>query len=343
MEAAPIIDVAPLLDDDADPGAVDAVASEIDAACRHLGFFLIRGHGVSADLTRRLESAARSFFILPEADREAMAMRHGGAAWRGWFPIGGELTSSVPDRKEGIYFGAELGPDDPRVIDGLPLHGPNLFPERLPAMRDAVLEWIDAMTALGHRLMRGVALGLGLEAGWFDEHLTADPITLFRIFRYPSIDADLESTPSTWGVAEHTDYGLLTILHQDHTGGLEVRTPTGWDDWVEVPVQPDTLVCNVGDMLDRMTAGRYRSTPHRVRSPRGRQRLSYAFFFDPAWDAKVVPVPVTGPRIADSADARWDHKSVDWFEGTYGEYLWAKVGRVFPDLRASVDPPNRQR
>ena len=79
--------------------------------------------------------SARSFFILPEADREAMAMHHGGAAWRGWFPIGGELTSSVPDRKEGIYFGAELGPDDPRVVAGLPLHGPNLFPERLPAMR----------------------------------------------------------------------------------------------------------------------------------------------------------------------------------------------------------------
>ena len=64
--------------------------------------------------------SARSFFILPEADREAIAMRHGGAAWRGWFPIGGELTSSVPDRKEGIYFGAELGPDDPRVVDRAP-------------------------------------------------------------------------------------------------------------------------------------------------------------------------------------------------------------------------------
>jgi isopenicillin N synthase-like dioxygenase len=141
-------------------------------------------------------------------------------------------------------------------------------------------------------------------------------------------------------VAEHTDYGLLTILHQDHTGGLEVRTPNGWDDWVDVPVVPDTLVCNVGDMLDRMTAGRYRSTPHRVRSPRGRQRLSYAFFFDPAWDAKVVPVPVSGPRTADAADSRWDQASLEAFDGTYGEYLWAKVGRVFPALRTAVDPPD---
>ena len=105
-----------------------------------------------------------------------------------------------------------------------------------------------------------------------------------------------------------------------------------------MPVVPGTFVCNLGDMLDRMTEGRYRSTPHRVRAPRGRQRLSFPFFFDPTWDAEVQPVPVTGPRTADSAAQRWDRASVAAFSGTYGEYLWAKVGRVFPDLSASVDP-----
>ena len=74
-------------------------------------------------------------------------MVHGGRAWRGWFPVGGELTSGVPDRKEGIYFGAELGADDPRGARRAPLHGPNLFPRRPAGLRDAVLEYIDAMTA----------------------------------------------------------------------------------------------------------------------------------------------------------------------------------------------------
>ena len=93
---------------------------------------------------------------------------------------------------------------------------------------------------------------------------------------------------AAWGVREHTDYGLLTILLQDDTGGLQVRSPTGW---IDVPPDPDAFVCNIGDMLERMTAGRYRSTPHRVRNTTRRSRLSFPFFFDPGWDAVVRPVP----------------------------------------------------
>ena len=83
-------------------------------------------------------------------------MARGGRAWRGWFPFEGELTSGRPDRKEGIYFGEELTATDPRVLRGTPLHGPNLFPAGARA-RDAVLPFIDAMTALGHRLLWGMA------------------------------------------------------------------------------------------------------------------------------------------------------------------------------------------
>src|SRR5690606_30293904 len=153
--------------------------------------------------------------------------------------------------------------------------------------------WIDAMTRLGHRLLEGVALGLGLDRRWFARELTADPTVLFRIFRYPPTTPGVEpdrkergrgtraggdhgATP--WGVGEHTDYGLLTILAQDGSGGLEVRTTEGW---IDVPSVADGFVCNIGDMLDRMTGGRYRSTPHRVRAT-GADRLSFPFFFDPS-------------------------------------------------------------
>ena len=91
-------------------------------------------------------------------------MAEGGRAWRGWFPLGGELTSGRPDGKEGCYFGAELGPDDDRVRRGMPLHGANLFPAELPELRTAVLAWLDAMTALGQAILRGMAQGLGLDA-----------------------------------------------------------------------------------------------------------------------------------------------------------------------------------
>ncbi len=326
MEQLPIIDVAPLLRGDGDVGAI---AAAIDEACREHGFFYVEGHGVSAALEDRLEDAAREFFALAEADKAAIAMAHGGRAWRGWFPFEGELTSGQPDRKEGLYLGAELGHDHPQVQAGTPLHGANLFPAQVPELRVAVLEYLDAMTSLGHTLMRGVALALGLDATWFDEHLTADPLVLFRIFRYPP-EVGLEDP--NWGVAEHTDYGLLTILRQDRLGGLQVHAPSGW---IDAPPLPGTFVCNLGDMLERMTGGRYRSTPHRVRNTGDADRFSFPFFFDPSWDAEVLPVPLVGEGAAE-ARARWDGEDVFAFTGTYGEYLWTKVGRVFPDLKDGV-------
>ena len=292
----------------------------IDEACRRVGFFSVVGHGVEARLLDDLEVAARAFFARPEDEKAAYAMPRAGKAWRGWFPLGGELTSGVPDRKEGLYFGTEDPPSDRR-----PLHGPNQFP---PGLRDPVLAWMRAMAELGQRLLAQMAEGLGLDAGWFRRQLTADPITLFRVFRYPPHDAGDQG----WGVAEHTDYGLLTILAQDGTGGLEVRTSTR--EWQ--PVGPDrtAFVCNLGDMLERMTGGRYRSTPHRVRNTSEADRLSFPFFLDPSWDAVIRPLPLGG--AAGPAPDRWDGADPLAFEGTYGDYLTAKVRRVFPELWEGV-------
>jgi isopenicillin N synthase-like dioxygenase len=96
-------------------------------------------------------------------------------------------------------------------------------------------------------------------------------------------------------------------------------------------------VCNIGDMLDRMTRGLFRSTPHRVRNPVPRDRLSFPFFFDPNFFARVEPIaiPGQGPLRDDYAE-RWDRASVHAFQGTYGDYLLNKVGKVFPELRQTV-------
>lgn len=327
MDELPVIDVGPLVNADGDAAGV---AAGIDAACREHGFFYVVGHGVPDDLQARLEEQARALFALPNDAKARIAMEHGGSAWRGWFPLGGELTSGTPDGKEGFYVGAELGADDPRVLAGTPLHGPNIFPGELPELRTTVLAYLDALTELGHALARGLALGLGLDGSWFDDHLTADPLILFRIFRYPPGE---QRSTSGWGVGEHTDYGLLTILRQDHVPGLEVHAPSGW---IDAPPLPGSFVCNLGDMLERMTGGRYRSTAHRVRNTSGTDRLSFPFFFDPAWDAEVIPVPALGDAPLPAARRRWDGEDVFAFEGTYGDYLLRKVGKVFPTLRSRV-------
>src|SRR4051812_42356637 len=109
----PVIDIAPLLQRGANTRADTARA--IEAACRDLGFFYVTGHGISAELLARLDTASRRFFALPEAVKMKIAMAAGGRAWRGFFPLKGELTSGKPDLKEGIYFGEELAADDVRV------------------------------------------------------------------------------------------------------------------------------------------------------------------------------------------------------------------------------------
>ena len=299
--------------------------TRIDRACRDHGFFSVTGHDIEPVLLDRLLAAANDFFARPEAEKAAIAMARGGRAWRGWFPVAGELTSGVPDRKEGIYFGAEDGAGDPR-----PLHGPNLFPAAPAELGPTVLAVLDALTTLGHRLMGLLALGLGLDEDAFARDLTADPTILFRIFHYPPVTAD--DGAGDWGVAEHTDYGLLTLLLQDDRGGLQVRTGGEWRD---IPPVPGALVCNLGDMLERLTEGRYRSTPHRVRSPEGGGRLSCPFFFDPSWDAEVQPLALPDPAPGERVE-RWDDDDPLAWEGPYGEYLLTRVAKVFPQLFRDV-------
>jgi isopenicillin N synthase-like dioxygenase len=325
--ALPVIDVAPLVE--GAPGAASSrVAGQIQAACRERGFFYVTGHDVPSGLLGRLEAASAEFFALPLEDKLEIAMERGGRAWRGFFPVGAELTSGQPDLKEGLYFGAELADTDPRVRAGVPLHGRNLFPRQVPELRPLVLSYLDAMTGLGQAVLRGVALSLGLEAGYFAAGYTADPTILFRIFSYPPSPPQADG----WGVAEHTDYGLLTLLAQDSNGGLQVAAPEGWTD---APPIPGTFVCNIGDMLERLTGGWYRSTPHRVRNLSGRSRLSFPFFLDPGFTAEVPPLP---GRAAAGQDGRprWDGQDLRAFSGSYGDYLLGKVSKVFPQLQRDV-------
>lgn len=329
MGSLPVIDVSGLTGPE---DARDQVARQIAAACRAHGFFYATGHGVDPALIRRLETLSRDFFALDEGTKLRSRMSLAGRAWRGYFPLGGELTSGRPDWKEGLYLGTELPDDHPLVVAKTPVHGRNLFPE-VDGFRETLLDYMAAVTQLGHTLLEGIALSLGLAPGYFHERYTADPLVLFRLFNYPT------RPPATdvvqWGVGEHTDYGLLTLLWQDDIGGLQVHTPQGW---VEAEPVPDSFVINIGDMLDRMTGGLYRSTPHRVvRNTSGRDRLSFPLFLDPNFNARVQRIEGLEPVVQDDSARRWDQANVHAFNGRYGDYLLAKVSKVFPELVREVE------
>lgn len=295
-------------------GGERALAAALGAACREVGFFYLTGHGIADSLRARVFAAARAFFALPPAAKDAVSIARSPHN-RGYVGLAVEALDPARggDRKEAFNIGLELAGDDPELVAGVPFRGPNLWPE-LAGFRDTLLAWFDACWALGRRLHRAFALDLGLPPAFFESKLDR-PMATLRLLHYPPADP---SAPGRPGAGEHTDYGNLTLLATDEVGGLEVRRRDG--RWIRAPFVPGAFVCNIGDCLERWTNGVYRSTPHRVESPQDRDRYSLAFFLDPNPDAVVACLPTcTGPerpprwppiRAADHLRAR--------LEATYG-------------------------
>jgi isopenicillin N synthase-like dioxygenase len=325
LHKIPVINLARLQDEK----TATSESKLIREACIQHGFFYISHHGISKELQNKIYQLSNDFFALPLEEKMKVSMQLGGRAWRGFFPVGAELTSGKPDAKEGIYFGTELTPEHPEVQSGTPLHGANLFPKNPSELKEVVLEWMQQVEQAGHIIMEGIALSLGLPKNYFDLHFTKNPLILFRIFHYPPT----ESHQNAWGVGEHTDYGLLTILKQDHIGGLQIKSH---GKWIDAPPIEDTFVCNIGDMLDHLTGGLYKSTPHRVVNTSGKSRLSFPLFFDPNFKAPIQKIEGLNHQAIDDSAERWDKSNVHQFNGTYGEYLLKKIGNVFPDLKNEV-------
>jgi len=219
-ESLPVIDVSALVHAAADRADV---ARRIGEACRAHGFFYVTGHGIDAALVAELEAASRRFFALDETTKMQWPMALGGRAWRGYFPLGGELTSGRPDWKEGMYFGTELADEHPLVRAATPLHGRNLFPD-LPGFGSTVLAYMAAVTALGHRLMEGIALSLDLPSDYFARLYTADPLILFRLFNYPS--RPVPAFPC-WSPRTTTSTRCLHALCFTGSGTVRLSSATG--------------------------------------------------------------------------------------------------------------------
>jgi isopenicillin N synthase-like dioxygenase len=310
-------------------------AKQIYEACSTWGGFIVTGHDVPTAVQREAFVQAKAFFALPLEDKIKLHVRHGGLAWRGYMPLGGEQSRGRVDQKEGLYVGPEHGPEHPHCKAQTPLYGRNLFPDQtLPSLRPAVLTYIEEVTHLGHRLMELVSLSLGLEAEYIRRTITVDPLALVRLFRYPPTSGRISPTDgatSEYGIGEHTDYGLWTLLQTDALG-LQVKHPSfGWSD---VPLVEDGFICTVGDVLDRLTAGHFKSRPHRVVNNSKADRISIPYFFDPSWNAPMKPLPLEHlpPAVDPDQEARWSKTSIVKLEGEYSAFLAKKVFKIFSDV-----------
>jgi isopenicillin N synthase-like dioxygenase len=287
FQEIPIVDVGALVDG-SDP---EAVAEALGHAAATVGFVYVRNHGVPADLRAAMMAEAERFFAQPLETKNALHIRN-SKIHRGYFSLFEENTDPglTADLKEGLDIGRELGPDDPEVRRGLPLHGPNQWPTDLPGFRTTTDAYFTAMRSLAETLMRGFALALDLTPDFFADKID-QPCASLRLLHYPPQEGQIEA--KTMGCGAHTDYGCLTILAQDANGGLQVRNSAG--EWIAAPPVPDTFVINLGDQMARWTNGRFQATPHRVINTSGRERYSMPFFFDPNWDALIEALPGTVP------------------------------------------------
>jgi len=285
-EDIPIIDVARLYHDD--PQGLMEVATAMLEAAQRSGFFYVRNHGIAAELIARADAVARRFFSFPLEQKLTVAP---GTHHRGFLQVGEARMHSKakPDLKESFIWGLDIEADDPDFLAGNRMIGPNRWPDFLPEMRSILNEYFDAANACGRILLRAFAAGLGADPDRFTRHF-AKPVTRGSLVFYPAQPAD--AGQAQFGVSPHTDYGVITLLHQDDVGGLQVSNRRG--EWITAHPIADTLVINVGDLLARWTNDRFKSTPHRVVNQSGRERLSIAVFVDPDFDTPIEPVLSSG-------------------------------------------------
>lgn len=273
----PVVDIGALVND----GDVDAVAGQLREICQNIGFLYIENHGIPDDLIARMYTLTKTFFALPQLEKDALRIEKSGPTLRGYIPAYGENVDpeNTRDLKEVFDFGQH-------GVDVAPFKGPNPMPESLPEVRLVFEEYHRRMVELARQLIHVVARSLDLPADYFDHKLT-NPISIQRVCHYPPQFGDI--TQEEIGIGAHSDYGFLTILAQDSVGGLQAQNCDG--EWISIPPVDGTFVVNIGDFLETFTNGRYVSTMHRVINTAGVDRYSIAFFMDMDFDAVVEPVP----------------------------------------------------
>jgi isopenicillin N synthase-like dioxygenase len=314
VETIPVVDVSRYMA--GEPGGLDAAAEDIRSAFETVGFMVLTGHGISADLIESTFAEAQRFHALPFDAKMALALNEHNT---GYMAIGryAVWTSDVndndkPDLNEAYFVKRERAADDPEVKPGRRFVGPNQWPDGLPGFREVVMTYATAMDDLGMRMLAPVARGLGLADDFFDAAFGKSLYSI-RLSHYPPVAAK----ENQFGIAPHSDNDFMTFVAQTDVPGLQVRSEAG--NWIDVPFIPGSFAVNSGDILHRWTNGHLKSTPHRAQPPTDQDRYAIPFFLAPNIDAVIECVPTcTGPDDPPRwAPFRYEDFLGDWVDANY--------------------------
>ncbi|PKM09154.1 MAG: flavonol synthase [Gammaproteobacteria bacterium HGW-Gammaproteobacteria-4] len=259
-----------------------AFVAELGAAYREWGFCGIRGHGIAPALIEATYAAFKQFFALPNDAKMRYYLPGCGGA-RGYTAFGVETAkdSEYPDLKEFWHIGREIDREH-RYAQVMPA---NLWPDEVPGIRDCGYRLFQALDELGARVLRALALHIDLPEHFFDDKIQLGN-SILRPIHYPPIAS--RDVPNVRAGA-HEDINLITLLVGASAEGLQVLSRKG--EWVPYTADADTIVVNIGDMLQRLSNHVYPSTTHRVVNPPGdkarQPRYSIPFFLHPNPDFEI--------------------------------------------------------
>ncbi|GAA6004863.1 hypothetical protein JCM10207_008431 [Rhodosporidiobolus poonsookiae] len=284
-------------------------------------------------------AASAEFFQHSEEEKASIGMPH-SRHFRGWSGYKVEVTQGRHDLREQI----DLGPDTDVAVAYPPpsdqpielsLYGPNLYPSFTPALEASIRRWRALNTSIAEDLVSLLAQSLTPEPELITRAFsTTDPnqppYSRMKVVQYPPAPEADEGL----GVGAHADGGGITLLAQDMTGGLQVQL---WDGkWIDATPVPYTLVINVGQVIDRLSAGLYTATTHRVLPTRSSTpRLSIPFFYCPTLTARIVPLPHASihPHVLAAAaqtagkEKISDVRKGDLHEEVFGRAAWRGMTR----------------
>ena len=324
MHALPVIDISAFID--GNTAHKQSIAEQAHDAVRDYGFFYLAQHGLNK-VIEDCFAAAQWFFHQATEEKQKIHIDQ-SPCHRGWYAYGGETLdprhNPEGDYKEGLKIGNDLPATHAFVQNNIPLHGPNQWPAA-SSQEGQNFRYImetahqDFSQLAGH-IVHMLALSLELPEDYFDAFFTTPMTTLSPIFYPPQKHAQTQ-----WhiGAGAHTDFGMLSILAQDGTAGLEIKARESENSWLPIPPIADALVVNIGDMLDFWTGGYYRSTPHRVQNLSDNARQSLVFFYDPQYDTKLTPI--ASPKLPVTHQASHDMQN----DLTALDHLLAKIEASF--------------
>ncbi|KAJ3680871.1 hypothetical protein LUZ60_015360 [Juncus effusus] len=268
----PIIDISGLSSNNAT--VCRATMHAISTACREWGFFQVVNHGVSLDLVNNVKKVWRAFFELPKEKKQVYA--NSPVTYEGYGSRTGTEKGAILDW--GDYFFLNILPERIKTCDK--------WPDQHILCREITEEYAHEMVKLCNMLMRVLSLGLGLEVELLQKEFGGDEIDVgLRINYYPKCpQPDL-----TLGLSAHSDPGGLTVLFADEcVAGLQVKND---ENWVTVQPAPNAFIINVGDQIQVLSNGIFKSVEHRVLTNSTHDRLSLALFYNPRTDVPLGPLP----------------------------------------------------